>query len=66
MIKFLLILLMVNNRKVSFMQSKKSVLLNKLLVYVPGSHELVGIVLQEMCWVLSSAETSSCSQKGEI
>lgn len=40
--------------------------MNKLLVYVPVSHELVGKVVQEVCWVLSSVGTSGCNQKGEL
>jgi len=37
--------------------------LNKLLVYILISHELVDKLVQEICWVLLSAETPVCSQK---
>lgn len=50
----------------NFLQKKKSTLLNKLLIYIPVSHELIGKVVQEMCWVLASAETSGCNQKGKL
>lgn len=48
------------------MQNKKSIILNKLLFCATVSQGPVGKVVQETCWFLPRAETSGCSQKGEL
>lgn len=48
------------------MQRESSIILNKVLLSILVSHKLIGKVVQERCWVLSRAEPSGCSQKGEF
>lgn len=48
------------------MQRESSTILNKVLLSILVSRELAGKVVQGRCWVLSGAEPSGWSQKGEL
>lgn len=48
------------------MQRESSIILNKVSLYIPVSHNHVGKMVQGKCWVLSGAEPSDPSEKGEF